>query len=109
MLIQKKVTEGRTVCPGSLGWGPGAFAESPPVTVMMLVVRAAQRNPGKTYCVPSRSKFMLPCSECLVDQSGSALLSKESKEGWALARDLPRILRLLRARFGARSVLPACR
>ena len=48
------------MCPGSLGWGPGAFAESLPVTVMRLVVRAAQRNPGKTYCVPSRSKFMLP-------------------------------------------------
>lgn len=47
------------MCPGSLGWGPGAFAESPPVTVVTLVVKAAQRNPGKTYCVPSRSKFML--------------------------------------------------
>ena len=30
-------------------------------------------------------------------------MSKESKEGWALVRDLPRIPRLLRVRFGARS------
>ena len=78
VLLQKKVTEGRTVYPGSVGWGPGAFAESPPVTVVMLVVsRRLRGTRGEPTVCPagpssySQLTFRVPCGpgeECPVVQ-----------------------------------------
>lgn len=75
------------------GVGPRAFAESPPVTVVTLVVKVAQRNPkeGKPIVCPagpsscSQLTFQRP-----VVQGGCALLSKESKKGLGAGGDLPR-------------------